>query len=91
MLSILVNIIIIFLSFYFFCLCSAHVFMYKPDLQYLEHMKKHPVTFLFSILGIFAFYLLKKLKLSDQWIYPAYVGLFLILSTTSFIVMVSSI
>ncbi|MBM7603392.1 glucan phosphoethanolaminetransferase (alkaline phosphatase superfamily) [Metabacillus crassostreae] len=89
--SLLVNILIVFISFYFFCLCSAHVFMYKPDLQLLKHMKKRPVTFLFSILGLAAFYLLKKLKLSGRWFYPAYMGLFIFLSTTSFIMMVSSI
>lgn len=65
--------------------------MYKPDLQYLKQMKKQPVTFLFSLLGIVAFYFFQKLKLPDQWIYPAYIGLFLMLSFTTFIVMVSSI
>lgn len=89
--EIVANICLVFIGFYLFCLSIAHIFMYKPSKELLNQLKTERHSFIFAILGIAVWSLLKKVKIPERFIYPSYLMVFLIISFSSFFLMISKI
>jgi predicted tellurium resistance membrane protein TerC len=78
-------------GFYLFCLCMAHVFMYKPNKHFLNEIKTIKHAYIFSILGIGLLFVLEKMNIPSKWLYQAYIGCFLSIAVASFLIMTNKL
>ncbi|MGM0873598.1 MAG: hypothetical protein ACQEWV_02150 [Bacillota bacterium] len=89
-----IYIVDIFLSisgFFLFCLCMAHVFMYKPNKHILYELKSTKSSYIFAILGIGMWIVLEKINIPGKWFYPVYIGCFLSVAVASFVLMTAKL
>ncbi len=87
----IIDFAIVIIAFYFFCICSAHVFMYKPDLNILNQFKRFRSSFLFSIIGIGILSLFNKIHIPERWRNPIYLFIFLFCAASTFAFLLTTI
>ncbi|PMC38373.1 hypothetical protein CJ195_07855 [Bacillus sp. UMB0899] len=86
-----IDIMIVIVSFYFFSIFTAHIFMYKPDPDILFQLKSMGSSFLFAVIGILLLRLLAKLKTPEKWRSLIYLVIFLSGAVGTFAYLTSTI
>ncbi len=86
-----IDLTMIIISFYFFSIFTAHIFMYKPEPEVLFQLKSYKSSFLFAISGLILLSLFKKLKLPEKWHQLIYLVIFLLSAAGTFTYLILTI